>query len=94
MTDVATKPVRIQRRRTRGWRLPEHTRCVTRPGPFGNPFTGPMAISIYRWWLENDPDGKAIAERARRELRGLNLACFCKPGPCHADVLLEVANAE
>ena len=28
------------------------------------------------------------------ELRGKNLACWCKPGqPCHADVLLEIANA-
>lgn len=28
-----------------------------------------------------------------RELRGNNLACWCKPGdPCHADVLLELAN--
>jgi hypothetical protein len=27
-------------------------------------------------------------------LRGKNLACWCKPGdPCHADVLLEMANA-
>jgi hypothetical protein len=29
----------------------------------------------------------------RDHLRGKNLACFCKPGePCHADVLLEIAN--
>lgn len=29
-----------------------------------------------------------------RELSGKNLACWCKPGePCHADVLLEIANA-
>lgn len=28
------------------------------------------------------------------ELRGRNLMCWCKPGvPCHADVLLELANA-
>lgn len=28
-------------------------------------------------------------------LRGKNLACWCSPGePCHADVLLEIANAE
>lgn len=28
-------------------------------------------------------------------LRGKNLACWCKPGdPCHADVLLELANGE
>lgn len=28
-----------------------------------------------------------------RSLRGKNLACWCRPGkPCHADVLLKVAN--
>lgn len=31
----------------------------------------------------------------RRELRGKNLSCWCPlDGPCHADVLLEVANSE
>jgi len=31
--------------------------------------------------------------RNRRHLRGKNLACWCPPGqPCHADVLLEIAN--
>jgi hypothetical protein len=25
------------------------------------------------------------------ELRGRDLACWCGPGPCHADVLLEIA---
>lgn len=35
--------------------------------------------------------GKIIARLP--ELRGKNLACWCKPGtPCHADVLLELAN--
>ncbi|WP_229722399.1 DUF4326 domain-containing protein [Xylophilus rhododendri] len=30
----------------------------------------------------------------RRELRGKNLACWCRLGtPCHADVLLQLANA-
>jgi hypothetical protein len=29
----------------------------------------------------------------RRELKGRDLACWCKPDePCHADVLLEIAN--
>jgi hypothetical protein len=32
-------------------------------------------------------------EDARRELAGRDLACWCPPGePCHADVLLQVAN--
>ena len=38
-------------------------------------------------------DDASIAE-IRRLLRGKNLACWCKSGePCHADVLLELANA-
>lgn len=31
----------------------------------------------------------------REDLRGKSLACWCRPGtPCHADVLLEIVNAE
>ena len=34
-----------------------------------------------------------VRRRARRDLRGKNLACWCRDGqPCHADVLLEIAN--
>ena len=41
--------------------------------------------------LEQHPE---IMRGALDELRGKNLACWCKPGtPCHADVLLELANA-
>ena len=33
------------------------------------------------------------AKVIRKALRGKNLACWCKPGePCHADVLLRIAN--
>lgn len=36
-----------------------------------------------------------MKDRVRLALRGKNLACWCRPGnPCHADVLLEIANAE
>ena len=50
-----------------------------------------------------NPDGKwvhtlsmdaALMEEAQQVLGGKNLACWCPLGhPCHADVLLEVANA-
>jgi hypothetical protein len=34
-------------------------------------------------------------DEVRAHLRGKNLACFCKVGePCHADVLLEIANKQ
>lgn len=31
-------PQRIQRKRTKGWKMPENTVSVCRPGEFGNPF--------------------------------------------------------
>lgn len=34
-----TTPKRIQRKRTKGWRMPPGAVYVGRPGPFGNPFT-------------------------------------------------------
>lgn len=43
-----TAQVRIQRHRTKGWRLPENAICVTRPGLWGNPFVGKEAIPAFR----------------------------------------------
>jgi hypothetical protein len=34
---------------------------------------------------------RAMVIANRHELKGKNLACWCGAGPCHADVLLEVA---
>lgn len=42
-------------------------------------------------WLQRL--GGDATQRIRDELRGRNLACWCPlDGPCHADVLIEVAN--
>lgn len=39
------------------------------------------------------PRTMKFVEEARIALGGKNLACWCKPGePCHADVLLRLAN--
>ena len=47
-------------------------------------------------WPDSDP--QIYADDVRRNidaLRGKNLACWCKIGtPCHAEVLLELANKE
>lgn len=83
------KTTRIQRKRTRGWRLPDDGVCVTRPGPFGNPF---RTADEFRWWLMFDAAGMAVASRAGRELRGRALACWCPVGhACHGDVLVAAA---
>jgi hypothetical protein len=40
------------------------------------------------------PNQAEYRASARRELRGKDLACYCPEGePCHADVLLEIANS-
>ena len=45
------------------------------------------------WWQGPQSDRQKNAILAGLpKLRGKNLACWCKPGPCHADVLLEIAN--
>jgi len=42
-------PERIQRRRTKGWRMPPNTVSVTRPSAFGNPFTLADSPSRTHW---------------------------------------------
>ena len=54
------------------------------------------AVKAFRWQLEHHPNviGYTAAD-VRRELAGKNLACWCPlDQPCHADVLLELANRE
>lgn len=92
------RPTRIQRRRVKGWRMPANTVSVTRPGPFGNPYAAgsrEQNVQAYRELLTMADDSMAeFRQRIRDQLRGKNLACYCPPGqPCHADVLLELANA-
>ncbi len=65
------------------------------------PATPAMAVAAFRLWLAgffepNGSNGYGIVRPCTldvRELRGKNLACWCALGkPCHADVLLELAN--
>jgi hypothetical protein len=51
------------------------------------------AVAAFRRWVEDSPDGQRLAAEARETLRGKNLACWCPlDGPCHAEVLLDIAN--
>ncbi|TMZ66412.1 DUF4326 domain-containing protein [Klebsiella pneumoniae] len=99
-------PTRIQRRRNKGWRMPQGAVYVGRPTRWGNPFMvgepyairgtetwtvrdRAHAVALYRDYLAARP---GLAERARVELAGRDLACWCPlDQPCHGDVLLEIA---
>jgi hypothetical protein len=87
---------RIRPRGNNRWDLPE--------SKWANPFTLPRnatrepraeAIAKYEAWLFGRlpaPDGQTPPDMAtlRSELRGEDLACWCKPKACHGDVLLRL----
>ena len=83
---------RVQLKRLKGWRMPENTVAVTRPGPWGD-YAGPTAAD-YRTDIAGMPNAdRAFFMDKVKTLRGKNLACWCGlDQPCHADVLLEIAN--
>jgi len=85
---------RVQLRRARGWRKPEHTIIVSRPSRWGNPYPVRVygrnqALRLYAEHLRQHPH---VCSAIREELAGRNLACWCRlDEPCHADLLLCVA---
>ena len=99
MTTETGKPKRIQRRRTKGWRMGEGTVYVGRTTKWGNPFpvkkgirTQAQAVAQFRNWIQSRP---GLIAMAQEELAGRDLACWCPNGTvCHGDVLLEIANWE
>lgn len=70
---------------------------ISRTSEWGNPFrisatcSRAAAIEAYREWVLSRP---GHLDRIRRELQGKDLLCWCKPKPCHGDVLLELANLD
>ena len=148
-----SSPVRIQRKRTAGWRMPEGAVYVGRPSKWGNPFkvgdrnalmrfpgaidtdaaseyegrisadgmdhdyhhpggrvtyckvrymTASECVDHFRLLLMDDYSPSMLSAGFRwrpdrfpdiQMLRGHDLACWCPLDvPCHADVLLKVAN--
>lgn len=94
---MTSTPIRIQRKRTRGWRMPDNTIYVGRLTAWGNPFVGENAVEFYRQMCLGTrkfyPPLPLFNLSDIEKLRGKNLACSCPlDQPCHADVLLELAN--
>jgi hypothetical protein len=89
---------RIQLRRTKGWRKADGAVVVARPTRWGNPFPvvngdRELAVARFREWIKGPHS--AIAAEDLAWLRGKDLCCWCPlDGPCHADVLLELANKD
>ena len=86
--------------------MPANTLKVDRTTRWGNPFSatelGSAAIAVaqHGHWMRGEiaaPGGAEppSAAQLRDALGGRNLACWCPlDGPCHADLLLAIANRE
>lgn len=76
---------------------------IGRPSKWGNPFSHIKdgktlanyivdnrneAVESYRKWI-TEGDGKHLLKDLH-ELKGKVIACWCKPLPCHGDILLEL----
>jgi len=80
--------------------IPPDAVYVGRPTKWGNPFVigkygdRDEVIRKYRSYiLDRYLDEKDPIAREMVELTGRDLVCWCSPKPCHADVLLEIANS-
>ena len=97
-----SSPKRIQRSRAKGWKMPANAIYVGRPTVWGNPYlvgaelmngetlTAEKAVELYEQHLADNFSERDI----RHCLRNKDLACWCAlDQPCHADVLLRIANS-
>lgn len=67
---------------------------IGRGSKWGNPYPitanqdRKTVIQAYKKYLLNSPE----LLKDLHELKGKTLGCFCKPKPCHGDVLIELIN--
>ena len=103
------KPVRLQLSRRKGFSLQALSLAtiglpavsVARPSWWCNPFKvgsgctdAADAVLAYRQMVTTGVTTGAWRRQMLSELAGKNLACWCAlDAPCHADVLLDIANA-
>lgn len=93
-------PARVQLSRRKGSRLPTGAVKVDRTTKWGNPYVGDgphdraLMVKLFAEYCER-PEQVDFVAAVRAELRGKVLACWCPlDEPCHADVLLMLANGQ
>lgn len=72
---------------------------IGRGSMWGNPFiigrdgTREEVIEKFEQWIKEDEEPRAIAINSMiKELKGKRLGCWCKPLPCHGDILARMAD--
>lgn len=90
---------KVYTRRRWGTKPPAHSNpvYVGRPTVWGNPFKvedhgQEGAVEKFREWIYK-PQQQWLRRKIKEELRGHDLICWCAPEPCHADIIMEIANS-
>ena len=90
---------RIQRKRSKGWRMPENTVYVGRGTKWGNPYkvgvdgTADECVDKYAKDIDCIQGKLSFLSNDMTDLIGKDLACWCPlDQPCHADVLIDGVN--
>jgi len=80
-------------------KLPLGAVYVGRPSKWGNPFK--ISKTLTRDDVIQKYEDRIVANIQNNpivydlsELKGKDLVCWCHPQPCHADILLKLANKE
>lgn len=81
----------------KGWRENPCYVYIGRPSTFGNPFVlkegepKGSTLTKFREYAVNRITRDPAFKEAVKALAGKTLVCFCAPGPCHGEVLAELA---
>lgn len=76
---------------------PEGSIYIGRPSKWANPFVigkDGDRNTVKDKYIAYMKDNHQLIADARVELKDKNLLCHCKPGVCHGDLLLQIANDE
>ena len=65
--------------------------CWGNPYHIGQDGNREEVIEKYRKWIMERPE---LIKRAKEELKGKCLGCYCSPNKCHGDVLVKISEEE
>ena len=95
----------VVNKRASGFKPNANQRYIGRGSIWGNPFThlplsrikaqfqvttGDESMVCYEAWLRQRLAGDLILLQKLLELDGHELVCYCKPAPCHGDILIKL----
>jgi len=95
----------VVNKRARGLKPNAHRRYIGRGSIWGNPFThlplsrtkaqfqvktAEESMACFESWLRERLAKDLDLRRKLLELDGHKLVCYCKPAPCHGDILIKL----